>query len=184
MLAFSRPRLPRTMLAIAFTLTIAGCQAATAPTSVPATSTPPPSTSAPSVTATAAPARLGTITLTDTGCTWVGNPGSVAAGPVTIQVWNETDHYTDFFVHKLRAGQTWADGEAAIAAIREALGTGADWPPAVSDEVAGTVALAGLGNGLAFDATAGTHGVVCSASTSSTGDILTVFLVGPLVVSA
>jgi len=81
-----------------------------------------------------------------------------------------------------RRRKTWADGVANVAGIVAALPTGADWPPPVSDVVGEGDADAGLGDGLDFVATPGTYGVICSANTSPTGDILKVFLVGPLVV--
>ena len=187
----SSRRPPRTILAMTLAVVaMAACQAGVGPTNVPATPLPvaASSTPAPAASAAASPAAttaaLGTITLTDTGCTWAGNPGSITAGSVSIQAWNETDDYAAFFVHRLHAGKTWTDGVANVAAIVTALPTGADWPPAVSDVVTEGDADAGLGDGLEFVATPGTYGVICSANTSPTGDILTVFLVGPLVVNS
>ena len=55
--------------------------------------------------------------------------------------------------------------------------------PPLSDVVADTDALAGRAGGLVHVATATAMAVICSASTSPTGDILTVFLVGPLIVN-
>jgi hypothetical protein len=186
MLAPSSPRrLPRIIVAIALgAVSLAACQAAAGPTTVPTTPTPASASRAPTPAATAAAADLGTITLTDSGCTWAGNPGSIAAGSVRIQAWNETDDYAAFFVHRLHAGKTWADGVDNVAGVVAAIAAGADWPPPVSDVVTEGDAYAGLGDGLDFPATPGTYGVICSANTSPTGDILTVFLVGPLVVSA
>ena len=187
MLATPISRRPlRTTIAVTFgAVALAACQAA-GPSSVPTTPQPAP-TSAPAPAATAAAptaAVLGTITLTDTGCTWAGNPGSISPGSVAIQAWNETDDYAAFFVHRLHADKTWADGVANVAGIVAALPTGADWPPPVSDVVTEGDADAGLGDGLEFEATPGIYGVTCSANTSADGDILTVFLVGPLTVDS
>jgi hypothetical protein len=176
MVAMSSSRLRDAILAMSLAATFVACQAAATPTN-------PPPTSQPTNAATAAPAALGTITLTDTGCSWAGNPNSIAAGPVTIETRNETDDFAVFDVHRLQQGKTWEDGEALIAAIQEALRTGADWPPAVSDFIAGSEVTAGADGEIAFASLSGTHGVVCSANTSPTGDILTVFLVGPLTVT-
>jgi hypothetical protein len=166
-------------------LLLGACQAGPSTASVAPTGPPPAATTSPpdaSPAPTTAPAALGTITLTEGGCSWPDNPGSIAPGPVLIQSWNETDDFADFFAHRLRDGKTWDDGLAAIAAIQAAIKTGDDWPPAVSDVVGEGAALAGLGDEITFDAAPGTYGVVCSANTSPTGDVLSVYLVGPLVV--
>ena len=132
---------------------------------------------------TAAGTDVGTITLTDEECTWEANPGSVAEGQLTLTVRNQTDDHGVFLVHKLRAGKTFDEGRAAIAAIQEALKTGAEWPQEVSDVISEATAEAGDDSAVTVEATAGTLGVVCSANTSPTGDILTVYLVGPLEVT-
>jgi len=102
---------------------------------------------------------------------------------LTLAVRNETDDYRLFTVHKLHPGRTFDEGRALISAIQEALKTGADWPEEVSDTVTEATAEGGQTNDVAMLTTAGTFGVVCSANTSATGDILTVFLVGPLEVT-
>jgi len=144
-------------------------------------------TSSPSIEmASRSPASVvdgGTITLTDDGCTWEGNPGSTSEGRLTLAVRNETDHYGVFTVHRLYPGRTFDEGRAAIAAIQEALETGADWPEPLSYDITDATAEAGLDGDVTVLTTAGTFGVVCSANTSPTGDILTVFLVGPLEVT-
>lgn len=180
-------RLPHFVVAIAFgAIVIGGCQAGS-PTSAPAKSPPSSAPSPPAATATApgrtpapTPASLGTITLTDTGCSWEGNPGVAPAGLVTLRARNATGDYGLFIVHRLRTGKSWADGEAAIAAIQQALVTGAEWPPAISDAVGELAAEAGGDDRQNITLTPGTYGIVCSANTSRIGDILTVFLVGPL----
>ncbi len=126
----------------------------------------------------------GTITLTDDECTWDANPGSMPEGQLTIAVRNETDDFGLFVVHELRPGRTFDEGRAAITAIQEALKTGADWPAEISDAIAEATAEAGLDGDVTLLTTAGTFGVVCSANTSPTGDVLTVYLVGPLEVTS
>ena len=125
----------------------------------------------------------GTITLTDDGCTWAANPGSTSEGRLTLAVRNETDDYGLFIVHKLHPGRTFDEGRALISDIQAALKTGAEWPEEVSDAVTEATAEAGDTSDVAMLTTAGTFGVVCSANTSPTGDVLTVFLVGPLEVT-
>ncbi|MDF2735653.1 MAG: hypothetical protein K0S97_2276 [Chloroflexota bacterium] len=125
----------------------------------------------------------GTITLTDDGCTWASNPGSTSEGRLTLSVRNDTDDYGLFIVHKLHPGRTFDEGRALISAIQDALKTGAEWPEEISDAVTEATAEAGQNSDVAMLTTAGTFGVVCSANTSPTGDILTVFLVGPLEVT-
>jgi len=145
-------------------------------------------TSSPSITAASrsplAIADGGTITLTDDGCSWEANPGSTSEGRLRLAVRNETDDYGVFTVHRLYPGRTFDEGRAAIAAIQEALMTGADWPEPLSYDITEATAEAGLDSDVTVLATAGTFGVVCSANTSPTGDVLTVFLVGPLEVTS
>ena len=141
------------------------------------------STVSSSTSPTAAALDGGTITLTDDDCTWDANPGSIPEGRLTIAVVNETDDHGLFIVHKLRPGRTFDEGRAAITAIQEALKTGAEWPDEVSDAIADVTAEAGQHDDATLVTTAGTFGVVCSANTSPTGDIMTVFLVGPLEVT-
>lgn len=146
-------------------------------------------TASPSLLVTASPSPTaavvdgGMITLTDEDCTWEANPGSVSEGRLTFAVRNETDDHGVFVLHKLRPGRTFDEGRAAIAAIQEALKTGAEWPDDVSDAISEATAEAGQDRDVAVVTDAGTLGVVCSANTSPTGDILTVFLVGPLEVT-
>jgi hypothetical protein len=147
------------------------------PTAPPAVPSPSPSV---------AVVDGGTITLTDDGCTWDGNPGPVRGAEVTIELVNETDDYGVFIVHRLKPEFTWEDGRDAIEAIQVALAAGEDWPNWSTNVsvVEGEAAAEAGGTGVASVApTAGTKGVVCSANTSPTGDILTVFLVGPLEVA-
>jgi hypothetical protein len=158
---------------------LVGCQQSGSPTQTASPSlvtTDSPSPSAPVVDG-------GTITLTDADCTWEGNPGSMSAGRLTLAVRNETDDYGVFMVHKLRPGRTFDEGRAAITAIQEALKTGAEWPEEISDAVIEGTAEAGQESDVIMVTTAGTFGIVCSANTSPTGDILTVFLAGPLEVT-
>lgn len=146
-------------------------------------------TSSPSIVTEAPPTPSaagrdgGTITLSDDGCIWEGNPGSMSEGRLTVAVRNTTDDFGLFIVHQLRAGRTFDEGRAAIATIQEALKTGAEWPEEISDPITEATAGPGLDGYITKAMRAGTFGVVCSANTSPTGDILTVFLVGPLEVT-
>lgn len=125
----------------------------------------------------------GAITLTDDGCTWEANPGAMPEGRLEVEVRNETDDYGVFILHRLHPGRTFDDGRLAIAEIQEALISGAEWPAEVSEAITEATAEGGLKSELSILSTAGTYGVVCSANTSPTGDILTILLVGPLVVT-
>lgn len=151
-------------------------------------SEPPPPTAPATIAPNATPEVLeaGVVTLTDTGCTWDGNPGSATAGQLSIVIRNDTDDYGLFLLHRIRDGRTWEEGVAAIETIQEAIRTGADWPEQaleVSKAVGEGAAEGGEDGGINHFATAGTYGVVCSANTSATGDVLTTFLVGPLEVA-
>ena len=148
--------------------------------------TAPPTEPPPSASPTPAPVAGGTITLTDDGCTWADNPGSVSGRETTLEIRNKTDDYGVFNVHRLKPEFSWQDGQAAIAAIQDAIAAGEDWPnwaSNVSDVVAEGFATADSVSVVVVPATAGTFGVVCSANTSSAGDVLTVFLAGPLEVA-
>lgn len=164
------------LLLIAALATSACAQAAT---------TPSPSIAA-SPTPEAEPVAGGTITLTDASCAWDGNPGSVAGAPVAIDVRNETADYGAFFVHRLKPEFTWQDGVDAIAAIQAAMAAGEDWPNWASNlsSVQGEAfAEAGERAVARIPALTGIYGVVCSANTSASGEVLTVFLAGPLEVT-
>jgi hypothetical protein len=132
---------------------------------------------------------LGTITLTDTACTWTGNPGSIDAAlePVTgqIAVDNQTDTFGNFGIYRLIDGYTWADAEAWYAADQAATITGASPPPVdfVTDvgsidapqrrEYPSTLTL-----------NAGIHGVICSSNEPPPGEVFAIYLVGPLEITA
>jgi hypothetical protein len=89
--------------------------------------------------------------------------------------------------HELHSEFTWDDGVDAIEAIQVAVASHEPWPNWTTNvstaEDEGT-AEAGGTDVVSVSATAGTIGVVCSANESPTGDVLTVFLVGPLEVEA
>jgi hypothetical protein len=181
--SIARTRPPtRLGLAVFLASGLAGCAAPTQQTELPAPSILNSATA--SSPLSAAPVEGGTITLTDTGCRWDAPPASMTAGRVTIGLRNETNDHGVFIVHELHAGRTWSEGQAAIAEIQEALKTGEDWPPAISEPIGEAGVPAGGDGMVSAVPTAGTVGVVCSANTSPTGDILSVFLVGPLEVGA
>lgn len=165
-------------------------------------SAPQETQSHPSPSETRTPPPLaGIITLTDEGCTWASNPGSLRAeNGLRIGFRNDTDHDADFEVHWVRPGQTFAEGVAFVADLRRRLTTGEDWPPnEISIAVASHAApprsyadvtwpTSGQGEGPTPELQqgsrwywqTGTYGIVCSANTSPTGDVLSTFLVGPL----
>jgi hypothetical protein len=123
---------------------------------------------------------------------------------VTIALQNETDDYADFQLHWVRNGRTYAEGVAFVAELARRLATNEEWPPndvsiavhsqgveADSETIArwptagtGEAPAPELQHGAAWNLEAGSYGVVCSANTSPTGDILTTFLVGPLQMNA
>jgi hypothetical protein len=148
------------------------------------TPTPTPTqTPRPSPVATEA----GTITLTDEGCTWIGNPSPITQ-PVllTIDVVNETDTFASFDLHRLTAG-TWDDAAAWIRAEHEALQTGgenplgpADFAEQITDEFD---AVAFAQSRLTQDVRIpGTYGIICSSNEPPPGEVFGVYLVGPLVI--
>jgi hypothetical protein len=163
-----------------------------------------PTTPTPSPTPLAA-SSAGTITLTDSGCTWNGSPGSMSMPPLmNLRFRNETDDYGLLLLHWVKPGHTWQEGVDFVAELQRLLATGSDWPPndismavaeygvaANGDEVL-SWATSGIGDGPIeefrhggnWQWEPGTYGVICSANTSPTGDILTTFLVGPLQLAA
>ncbi|HZM73108.1 MAG TPA: hypothetical protein VFC71_06995 [Candidatus Polarisedimenticolia bacterium] len=177
-MSHSTAQRPRAALLLAITATLLGGCASGA--TAPPTDPPPSATAAPEAVAG------GTITLTDDGCTWANNPSSVSGRETTLEIRNETDDYGAFFVHRMKPEFTWQDGEAAIAAIQDAIAADEDWPnwaSNVSVVVSEGDAAAGGVDVVGVPAANGTYGVVCSANTNSQGDVLTVFLAGPLEVS-
>lgn len=143
----------------------------------------------------------GTVTLTDLGCTWEANPGTMTMpDALRIRFRNETGDHGVFILHWIKPEHTYADGVEYVADLQRRLTTGEDWPTndislAVdnADVPAGADAIlewttAGTGEGPLEEFRTGanwrwepgTYGIVCSANTSPTGDILTTFLVGPL----
>ena len=165
-------------------LAIAGLVAwACAPTAPVTRPTPAPTVAPPSSTTAPEPIAGGTVTLTDEGCAWVGNPASAGGGPVVVDVHNATADYGVFVVHRLKPEFTWQDGRDAIAAIQRAMVAGADWPnwsTQVSIVAGEGTADAGATGTATVPAIAGTYGIVCSANRGPTGDVLSVFLAGPL----
>ncbi|MCI0581295.1 MAG: hypothetical protein L0227_00125 [Chloroflexi bacterium] len=168
----------RSLLALALAVFVAGgCQAASP--------TPEP-TPAPTLQPTPAAIDGGTVTLTDTECTWEGNPGSVSGAQVTIELQNDTDDFGVFFVHRLKPEFSWQDGVDAIAAIQAAMAADEDWPNWASNLttiVSERQAEAGGTGEVVVGPTPGTIGIVCSANTDARGTVLTVFLAGPLEVA-
>jgi hypothetical protein len=141
----------------------------------------------PSATPTATgPVSAGPVILTDTGCTWESNPGTLpnSVSALQFEFRNETDDYAAFFLHWVRPGHTWEEGVAFVADLQRRLISGEDWPPNEISVAVADVGLAARGTqqvswgGWAFEP--GYYGVICSANTSPTGDVLTTFLVGPL----
>jgi hypothetical protein len=131
--------------------------------------------------------NAGTITLTDGGCTWAGNPGSLTdPSLVSIDVVNETDTFGNFGMYRLTPGYPWDDASAWIDAEHEASRTGTENPLGPADfaiDVANADAVAGTQSRLAEPAPVpGTYGVVCSSNEPPPGLVFGVYLVGPLVI--
>jgi hypothetical protein len=150
---------------------------AATPTPAP-TSTPGP---------TSIPPNAGTITLTDDGCTWAGNPGSLTDPRlVSIDVVNETDTFGNFGMYRLTPGYLWDDASAWIDAEHEAYRTGTENPLGPADfaiDVANSDAVANTQSRLArASPVPGTYGVVCSSNEPPPGLVFGVYLVGPLVI--
>jgi hypothetical protein len=129
----------------------------------------------------------GRITLTETGCTWLGNPGTVSGGPIQIEFKNDTDDHAIFDLHAIVGNHTWEDGVAFVEELSLRLESGEEWPPndvsdfnRLTELTAGSVTQVEISMPYFDFAPPTTHGVVCAANTSPTGDVLTVFLVGPL----
>jgi hypothetical protein len=156
----------------------------------PAVSPSPTPLPAETPAATQSVVQLGTITLTDDGCTWEGNPGSLAAAvePVigNVDFVNETDTFANFGTYRLTEGRTWEEA--------------ASWASDMNDEQhGGPVASAPAGDFAAavgnVDApqrgsyrgtltlNAGVHGVLCSSNEPPPGLIFAIYLAGPLEVT-
>ena len=151
----------RRSLAVVACAALMGCTAAS---TAPPTGTPPAARPSPEQV------EGGTITLTDDGCTWEGNPGPLSGAQAKVEIRNETDDFGAFFVHRLKPEFTWQDGVDAIAAIVAAHEAGEDWPNWASNltsVMSEATADAGATSTAVIGPTAGIHGVVCSASTDA-----------------
>lgn len=178
--SFPPPRVPRLMIGIVLVAAIGACQptAGATPSAVLATASPAPSFDV---------VEGGTITLTEDGCIWQGNPATLSGAQAKVEITNETDDFGAFFVHRLKPEFTWDDGVAAIAAIAAANEAGQDWPNwamNVSIVMSEPTVEGGATTTAFIGPTAGTFGVVCSANSGVHGTVLSVFLVGPLEVAA
>jgi hypothetical protein len=190
---FPMPNSMRAFAAIAI-VAVVGVAALTLLRSAPGPGGPGPSpTPSPIPTASPIPTQavvdLGTITLTNDGCSWAGNPGAIVApfAPLIgrVAVVNETDTFANFGIYRLDDGRTWAEAAAWIAAENDALHGGPSNPPIdfVTDvgsidapesrQYAATVTL---------DAR-GTHGIVCSSNEPPPGLVFATYVVGPLEVT-
>ena len=149
----------------------------------PSPSPTPQPTPTPSPSPTPEPPTAGTITLTDAGCTWVGNTSPVTDQTrIVIAVRNDTATFGNFTLYKLNEGRTWDEAAAWVTAENEALVAGEprDVPADFATEYATADALAGLENRLVATVSTGTYGVMCSANEPPPGAIFNVYLVGPL----
>jgi len=157
----------------------------TAPSAVPGRppSPSPQPTPTPSPSPTPEPPTAGTITLTDAGCTWVGNPTPVTDQTrIVIAVRNDTATFGNFTLYKLNESRTWEEAAAWVTAENEALiaGEPRNVPADFATDRATSDALAGLENRLVATVSTGAYGVMCSANQPPPGAIFNVYLVGPL----
>lgn len=130
---------------------------------------------------------LGTVTLTDTGCTWAGNPGTIttATQPLigSIAVVNETNTFANFGIYRLADGRTWQEADSWITDMNEEFhgGPAASAPAGEFTTEVGSLDAPERGrypNTLALQA--GTHGIVCTSNEPPPGLVFAVYLVGPL----
>lgn len=151
-------------------------------------STPP---ATPTATPATASVQAGTITLTGTGCTWDGNPGSitVATEPFigSITVVNETDTFANFGIYRLADGRTWDEAESWITDVNLELHGGpiASTPAGeFTTEVGNIDAPERREYQSTLVLSAGTHGIVCSSNAPPPGDVFAAYLVGPLEIAS
>lgn len=150
---------------------------------------PPSPSPAPTASpiATQTDVAAGTITLTESGCTWTDNPGVISAtrAPVIarVQVVNETDTFGNFGIYRLADGRTWEEAASWIAAMNDEVHGG---PPAsaptgdFTTEVGNVDAPERRAYPTTLTLGSGVHGVVCSSNEPPPGDVFAVYLVGPL----
>ena len=153
----------------------------------------PPSPS-PAPTATPVPTQsdvnIGTITLTDTGCTWSGNPGVIETSTAPLigrlKVINETDTFGNFGIYRLAEGRTWEEARSWIADMNEELHGGpvASAPAGEFTTDVGNIDAPERGEysgTITLDA--GVHGIVCSSNEPPPGLVFAAYLAGPLEVT-
>lgn len=149
------------------------------------TPTAPPPTATPRVTPIVA--DVGTVTLTDTGCTWAGNPGRIEKSQSSllarVTVINETDTFGNFGVYRLNDGVDWSVGAEWVAAFNAMLhGLATEPPPAEFNTEVGNIDAPlrqSYPSTLRLD-DHGIYGIVCSSNEPPPGDVFSVYLVGPL----
>jgi hypothetical protein len=126
----------------------------------------------------------GTITLTASGCTWTGNPGTAKTGLLIIEVVNQTADFGNFGFYLLDESKaTWDQAAAWMEAEDAALNGGASHPPQdFAIDRGNADAPAGTSARLILTPTTGTFGVVCSTNEPPPGKVFHVYLVGPLVI--
>ena len=143
--------------------------------------TPVPS---PTTQPTTSTVQAGTITLTDSGCTWDGNPGSIpdvgGRNLVQFTVRNETDTFGNFGIFRLDSG-TWEAAAEWILDENAALHGGPSQPPQDFATEVGNVDAPErreYRSQLLMDP--GTYGIVCSSNEPPPGLVFAVYLAGPL----
>jgi len=151
----------------------------------PSMSPSPGPSAAPSSTWPPNALPLGTITLTDTGCGTFGFSDRVNTrrGDIAIALFNGSTHRGTYGWYRLNDGRTWDEARAWTAAANQAIADGTNLPPAdfVTElrrwEVEpGQRAYMVL----PMSATAGTHGMLCTALLPATGELHRIHLVGPI----
>ena len=150
------------------------------------TPTPTPQPTA-SPRATQVVADVGTIRLTDTGCTWAGNPSPIEKSQLSllarVTIINETDTFGNFGVYRLNDGVDWSVGADYIAAFNAALHDQATFPPPAdfNTEVGNIDApLRQQYSGSFVVDDYGAYGIVCSSNEPPPGEVFGAYLVGPL----
>jgi hypothetical protein len=155
------------------------------PSPSPSPSASPSPTPSPSPAATAA--TIGSLTLTTTGCQWVGETTGLPAGPVQLEASNTTPDDGSFALYVLAPGHAYQE----LATVLDQLNTRAHQNPSqlqiqVPTDIASPDGLIGLlapgaTKSLTTDIPAGSVvGIACTHGDAAADAVFDVYAVGPL----
>jgi hypothetical protein len=153
-----------------------------------ATATPtaaPTSSQSPRTTSSAAVLSIGTLTLTDSACTFMPSVDPLVEGVLVIGTTSQATTSSGIDLFKVRDGFTFADIQAHVDAENARIAKGEPYVgfPEAGMSINQLPLEPGASANLPFTATEGTYAVVCVRGLSESENPLAYYLVGPLEVN-